>query len=45
VEVWETSSLQPLRIGEEKEDERKKDERKKEEKNTAAILACPIGRP
>jgi len=35
VEVWETSNLLPLRLGEEKKEE----ERKKQDEN---IMVCPI---
>jgi len=42
VEVWQTSNLRPLRIGEEKE-ERKKTE--KIETTAAKYNGLPIGRP
>jgi len=45
VEVWQTSNLRPLRLGEEKK-ERKKEERKKKERKKKPqdenIKVCPI---
>jgi len=39
VEVWQTSNLRPLRLGEEK---RKKEERGKKKPQDENIMVCPI---
>ena len=41
VEVWQTSNLRRLRLGEEKKKEEKKKERKKKPKDEN-IMVCPI---
>jgi len=38
VEVWQTSNLRPLRLGEEKKEERKKEGKKLQGKNIMAPL-------
>jgi len=38
VEVWQTSNLQPLRLGEEKKERKKKERRKKEDRNHRAKI-------
>jgi len=41
VEVWQTSNLGPLRLGEERKKERKKERRKKKPQDEN-IMVCPI---
>jgi len=42
VEVWQTSSLRPLRLGDEKKQE-KEERRKKQDKNTMSASAMQGG--
>jgi len=46
VEVWQTSNLRPLRLGEEKQKERRKKKKEKEERrrrnHRAKLMVCPI---